>query len=446
MKKSEVLLIAGMAYGDECKGSVVDHIARKHGAHTIVRYNGGPNAGHNVVTDDGRHHTFAQFGSATFVPGVSTFISRWMVIDPLAFVNEERHLREVRVHDAFDRLFIDEKAAVVTPYHRAANKLREIHRSEGRHGSCGMGVGEAVLDYRTFGFECLLAGDLTDTDRIRRKLRFHRDEKRSQLGPILADVSKHEAARSELQVFEDEAVLDEIAERFHSFAKKTTIVNETYLRGLLACEGTTIFEGAQGVLLDQEYGFYPYVTRSDVTFRNAGHLLTDFFGKVTRIGVLRGNATRHGAGPFVTEDPEWTKRGLVGEHNGFGEWQQTFRVGHFDMVASRYALAALGGVDEIALTCLDALPERPYVCIGYDGVEKDPSLFEFVGSRAVGIRTRFPLRTTEQERITRALAKAKPHYIEVAGAQGLIDHIESESLPVTICSYGPAAKDKKERR
>ena len=88
-QKPLAILVAGLGFGDEGKGSIVDALVRKHGAHTVVRYNGGAQAAHNVVDLDGRHHTFSQFGSGTFVPGTRTFLSRFMVVNPLGMLIEE---------------------------------------------------------------------------------------------------------------------------------------------------------------------------------------------------------------------------------------------------------------------------------------------------------------------------------------------------------------------
>src|SRR5687768_17809496 len=124
----QAILLIDLAFGDCGKGAVVDFLTRRHHAHTVVRFNGGPQAGHNVVTPDGRHHTFAQFGSGTFAPGVRTLLSRFMLIEPYAMLNEAKHLAAVGVGDAMARLIIDRRSPVVTPAQQAANRLRETDR------------------------------------------------------------------------------------------------------------------------------------------------------------------------------------------------------------------------------------------------------------------------------------------------------------------------------
>src|SRR5437763_522887 len=131
LHKRQAILIADLGYGDAGKGATVDYLARLTAAHTVVRYNGGAQAAHNVVAPDGRHHTFAQFGSATFLPGVRTHLSRFMVLHPLAMVREAEHLGVLGITDALGRTTIDGDALVISPYQQAANRLRELARGAG---------------------------------------------------------------------------------------------------------------------------------------------------------------------------------------------------------------------------------------------------------------------------------------------------------------------------
>src|SRR5215831_1774195 len=146
------IIVVDLGYGDAGKGGIVDwlcHRAARVAAggpvHTVVRFNGGAQAAHNVVTPDGRHHTFAQFGSGTFTPGVRTHLSRFMLVDPLALAAEAGHLASAGIPDPLGGLTVDRAALLTTPYHRAANRAREVARvAAARHGSCGMGIGETA--------------------------------------------------------------------------------------------------------------------------------------------------------------------------------------------------------------------------------------------------------------------------------------------------------------
>src|SRR4051794_37158626 len=138
------IILSGLGYGDEGKGTWTDFLARTMPVHTVVRFNGGAQAGHNVVTPDGRHHTFAQFGSGTFVRGVNSHLSRFMLLNPIRLLQEADELRVLGVPDALARLSVDRRALLTTPFQVAANRLKELARGDARHGSCGMGIGETM--------------------------------------------------------------------------------------------------------------------------------------------------------------------------------------------------------------------------------------------------------------------------------------------------------------
>ncbi|MFL1382300.1 adenylosuccinate synthetase, partial [Nocardiopsis protaetiae] len=145
--------------------------------------------------------------------------------------------------------------------------------------------------------------------------------------------------------------VEDCVEAYLGFARSIRIVDETYLPGLLA-RTPVVFEGAQGVLLDEWHGFHPHTTWSTTTTANPLALLAEAGADARRIGVVRSYTTRHGAGPFPTEAPGLAAL-LPEAHNGTHPWQGAFRVGHLDLVAHRYALAATGGVDSLVVTHAD---------------------------------------------------------------------------------------------
>jgi len=418
---ANVILTVGLGYGDEGKGSVVDLLARLHGG-TVVRFCGGAQAAHNVVLEDGRHHTFAQFGSGTFVPGVRTHLSRHMLVNPLFVMSEEQHLQSVGVTDAYDRMTVERGALVTNPFQVAANRLREMFRNNGRHGSCGMGIGETGADFEKHGDSAIRISDLENIHVLRAKLHFSQTYKRRELAPIVAKLPSNEHVEREWSLLADESVVEKCIEHYIRFTQLVRLVDADYLNGVLQAPGTVIFEGAQGVLLDQSFGTFPYATRSNTTFENALDLLGDFDGDVLRLGVLRTYFTRHGAGPFVTEaeldHPE--------PHNCFGPWQQSFLLGHFDLPAVRYALEAIGGVDGIVLTHMDRLEGPQKVCTAYDIDWRQPTA-------PLG-----PERLRELAAASEALAKATPTYERV----DLLDEL-GKLAPIMATSHGPTATDKK---
>ena len=162
--------LLGLGFGDCGKGLFTDHLCGALQAHTVVRFNGGAQAGHNVVLADGRHHTFSQFGAGSFHAGVGTVLASPVVVHPTALRVEEAALRRMGVEDAFSRLLIDARCRVTTPFHQAAGRLREWVRGEGAHGSCGVGVGETVRHALASPDEALHYGDLLQPARALEKL------------------------------------------------------------------------------------------------------------------------------------------------------------------------------------------------------------------------------------------------------------------------------------
>lgn len=443
------VIVADLGYGDAGKGSIVDFLTRDLNAHTVIRYNGGPQAAHNVVTPDGRHHTFAQFGSGTFVPGVRTYLSRHMLVEPYALFNEEAHLRRLGMTDAFARLLLDREALVITPYQQAANRLRERARGANRHGSCGMGIGETQSDALQRPDDALHAGELADSARVLRKLYKLRDAKRAELDSLWPLLATLPAAQADLAVFDDAALPEIIVENYAALASRVQVVDERTLAALLGAAGTVVFEGAQGVLLDEDDGFAPYTTWSKTTFANAAALLDaqSYSGQVTRLGLLRTYFTRHGAGPFVTED-SGLKALMPEPHNALSEWQQAFRLGYFDVVAARYALEVAGPVDALALTHmdrLDALPEWP-VCHAYRYNGPPAALdawFDGSAEALTRIKPHRPVDLDHQAALAQHLFASTPRYQRLAH-EAVIPYLEATlGVPVALSSYGLTANDKR---
>lgn len=461
--EQRTFLITDLQYGDAGKGSLVDYLVRQHRAHTVVRYNGGSQAAHNVITPDGRHHTFAQFGSGLFVAGTRTHLSRYMLVDPLAMRAEAHHLESLGVRAIFERTTIDRDCPVITPYQQAINRLRELARGDARHGSCGMGVGETMADYLTHGSQVVFAGDLADVPVLRRKLRFLRDLKWAALEALREALPDTPPVREMIGIFDDPDFIPACCDVYADFATAVALVDHRHFARVMAQAGTVIFEGAQGVLLDEWHGFHPYTTWSTTTLKNADTLLKDvaYAGEITRYGLVRGYMTRHGAGPFVTEDAALT-RAIPDQHNGHNAWQRAFRIGHFDAVAIRYAAQVVGALDGLVVSNLDRMVGLPQWRIAthytYATAEADALADFFVRDDAGNLTdiqvAKLP-NLAHQAQLTQHLLRCTPQYADYLphetarltqrDLRGYLAVLaDTVGRRVCLISTGPTATDKRE--
>ena len=341
-----VLCIAGMAWGDEGKGACVDSAARLFSGEDvlIVRYNGGCQAAHAVV-DGKRSHVFSQFGAGMLASDkVRTHLSRFMLVEPFSMLNEGRALN-VLTPFVWGRTTVDARAPIITPFCKYLNQLRERSRGKNRHGSCGRGIGVTRELQIKFNDDerVLRAGDLRNEKLTIEKLNLQFktlieeiDELEKRLDGDVSSLHEHQRA------------ILEWATRYSVWPAK--IVDE-----MPKC-GRMIFEGAQGVMLDETHGTAPHNTWTNTTFENADTLLDEAgVDKYARyyIGCFRTYYTRHGAGPFPTEDASLDLPELHNDSEGF---QGAFRVGHFDFTLAKRAYQIVGGLDGIALSHLDYLP------------------------------------------------------------------------------------------
>jgi len=348
--KREAWAVVDLGFGDAGKGAITDGLVRRLGAGLVVRFNGGAQAGHNVVTPDGRHHTFSQFG-AGHLAGAATLLGPAFLLHPLGMAVEAEHLARVGP-DPWSRTWVDGQARLITPWQQAAGRAREVLRGAGAHGTCGVGVGECVADDLAHPDETLRAADLTNAPVLRRQLARQRDRKRAELFALGADVD----------LFDDAGLIDRVVAVWTDVARRMQVLSPDQVTARIAATEVVVFEGAQGVLLDETWGFHPHTTWSDTTFTHA-HALCD--RPLTRVGVTRAYGVRHGPGPFPTDGT----LAVPDEHNRDDGFQGRFRTGALDAILLRYAVDVCGGVDLVALTHLDRVP-APLGCERY---EADPT-------------------------------------------------------------------------
>ncbi len=445
---AKAFVVVDLGFGDAGKGTITDYLVRSRGASLVVRFNGGAQAGHNVVTGDGRHHTFSQFGSGTFVPGVRTHLAAQVVLHPSALLVEHRRLESIGVPDALDRLTIAPNARVTTPYHQALGRLREVARGEGRHGTCGVGVGETVRDALSHPGDVLRAADLwAGRDELVAKIA----RMRERLWPAArAELSKCDhvaAAGEELRIFEDQEILERWVDFIAPLSRRPGMLAGTVGRDLPR-GSTVVLEGAQGVLLDEHSGFHPHTTWSSCTTDDALAWLADqeISGPVHRMGVVRTYATRHGQGPLPSATRDLDH--LDEPHNADFGWQGRFHRGWPDPLFWRYALRANKGVDSLAVTHLDRVTRAGQwrVVSGYRGAGADTL------DPSGEIRPRAPNDFEARERLTADLLRARAELTDLPGHHGtppadrFVDWVEDAlHVPVSIASHGPTAGDKSVR-
>ena len=457
MSDTTVYLLADLGFGDQGKGTTVDALARKTSAHTIVRFNGGPQAGHGVTTPDGRHHIFAQFGSAMFIPTVNTFLSRFMLIDPWRMLVEAKCLAKLGVVNVLGRTSISESALVITPFHAAANRLRELARGNERHGSCGLGIGETMKDSLEQSDEFVSrAADFKPSffraDLVT-KLKCTQHFKREQLWQegVITQCWHIPQAKADIDLLLNNHVAFTLVDDLAKFFERVCIVPDDTLGEILSRPGTVIFEPSQGVLLDEWRGFHPYTTFSTCTLENADTLLKEqkFNGRIHRLGIIRAYGTRHGPGPFPTQDTGLTAR-LPDPPSARNEWQGQFRVGWFDCVLTRYAMTCCGELDSLVVTCLDRLRNEPdwNVCTEYlhEGKRENNLLLGPVHD--LDYQTRLGQYLLK---VTPVLSSTSKRSLPTSRAPFFEDRVEafcsfiSQQLdcPISLLSLGPTAVDKR---
>lgn len=354
MKRAKVIIGAG--YGDEGKGLLTDFHAAAAGPDAlVVRFNGGAQAGHTVVAPDGRRHVFSHVGSGAFA-GVPTFLSRFFVANPMLFQREVAALAAVGV---MPTVIVDRRAPITTPWDMLVNQAIETARGTARHGSCGIGFGETIernLDARF----ALTMADLATRDRLTATLdgirRVYLPGRLARLG-----LSASWAGLRDIALSED--LFENYLRDIEAFGAGVAVDDG----GAVARARTVIFEGAQGLLLDQDRGAFPHVTRSNTGLRNVLALAGEAgIAALDVTYVTRAYVTRHGAGPLPHElagPPDGLVRDTTNVANA---WQGSLRYAWLDLDALRQAIAAdlsdapasIRVASHLAITCLDQLGGR----------------------------------------------------------------------------------------
>lgn len=356
-------IVVGLQFGDEGKGTITDALSRRFRSNLTVRYSGSAQAAHHVHGADGRKHCFSQFGSGTFA-GARTLLSGAMTINPVTLLNEADHLRRGSgIDDIMQSINVDARLMVITPFHRIMNHARETWRGAAKHGSCGAGVGEQKAHHLKAPWQTIYAGELEQREVVIAKLEMQRAWFRNEIASLnTSDGLMLDGYIGKLA----EVDAPETAEFFYCIHPCVT----SNAASMIAEAFHPVFEGSQGVLLDELYGFFPYTTWSDTTPRHAYRMLTEagWANRIHTTGVARTYLTRHGAGPMPTESIE--AGALINDDdNQFGQWQGHLRAGWMDTGLLRYAVdccRTTGGIDSMSITHADKLQLLEWHGIGLD--------------------------------------------------------------------------------
>ena len=352
--------IVGTQWGDEGKGKIVDWLSSK--ADYVARFQGGNNAGHTIKVDDNVYKL--NLLPSGIIRNKKCLIGNGVVLDPWALINEIRNLRNQKIQIDKDNLFIAENVCLILPIHKLIDEINELSLGNNLIGTTKKGIGPAYED--KVGRRAIRLCDLSDHDNLKNKIKslynFHE--------PRLSKFKKSldfEKTCEELVKISNEII--------NFSAPVWKIINDAGKENKFI-----LFEGAQGSLLDIDFGTYPYVTSSNTSagqiFSGTGFGIKDNHNV---LGITKAYTTRVGSGPFVTElDNE------IGDH--FVEKGQEFgtvtkrkrRCGWFDTVLVGQSIA-INGITDVVLTKLDVLDELEeiQVCVGYETKHKKYNYLPF---------------------------------------------------------------------
>lgn len=393
------VVLIGAQWGDEGKGKVTDFLAEK--ADLVVRYQGGNNAGHTVVVGD-EEFKLHLIPSGILYPEKTCIIGNGVVVDPAVLLQELEYLAARGVKT--DNLRISERAHLIMPYHKKLDEVMEESKGAAKIGTTKRGIGPAYMDKAArIGIRFI---DLLDKEDFASMLERNLEEKNTLFKKVY-----------ETEGFEMEAVMNEYlgyAERLRKYVADTSII----IHDALKAGKNVLFEGAQGTLLDQDHGTYPFVTSSHpiagAACIGAGLGPTEI-NKV--LGIVKAYTTRVGSGPFPTELNDQVGGHFRDVGHEFGTTTgRARRCGWFDAVITRYAVR-VSGLTSIAVTKLDVLTglETVKICTGYR-----------IGDKIIND---FPASL-------KVLSQCEPVYEEMSGwTEDISSARKIEELPVAARNY-----------
>lgn len=321
--------VIGANFGDEGKGVLTDYLCATQGAGVVVRFNGGAQASHTVVTPDGLRHVFSHFGSGTLW-GVPTFLSQFYACNPIIFFDEGKLLGELGIRP---RVFAHPGCLVTTFADMMINQQMEMDRGDKRHGSVGLGVNETIMRSGLPNLKITMA-DLWNRVPLEKTLR-----------EICGKYAQFRCGKT----------IEKPDEMIAAFLHKCDMFAEAVNPAGIGDCREPVFEGAQGLLLDQNNKvFFPHVTRSNTGMQNVRVLCQQAgIDEIDAYYVSRTYLTRHGAGPIPGEDPNLS---YFDDTNTEHEFQGKLRFAPLDPIGLHERCAAdSGGIYKLVLTHCDQI-------------------------------------------------------------------------------------------
>lgn len=404
MRKADILL--GLQWGDEGKGKMVDVLTPKYDV--VARFQGGPNAGHTLEFN-GQKYVLRSIPSGIFQGGKTNLIGNGVVLDPVLFRKEVEEL-SASGHNVQEHLLISKKAHLILPTHRLLDQANEAAKGKEKIGTTGKGIGPTYTD--KISRNGLRVGDILEG--FEAKYQQARDRHIEMIdGLNVSAVAKGGTAVSMEGL---EALEKEWMEAIAFLRGFQLVDSEHFVNKALMADKSILCEGAQGSLLDIDFGSYPFVTSSNTVSAGACTGLGIAPSKVGEVyGIFKAYCTRVGAGPFPTElfDETGAKIRAIGHEYGAVTGRER-RCGWIDLVALRYTIM-LNGVTQLLMMKSDVLDTFPVIkaCTAY---------------RVNGVETRdFPFSIDEN---------VEPVYEEFPGWQTDLTHCtKEEELPEAFINY-----------
>lgn len=411
--KVDVLL--GLQWGDEGKGKVVDVLTPNYDV--VTRFQGGPNAGHTLEFE-GQKYVLRSIPSGIFQGGKINVIGNGVVLDPALFKKEVEEL-EKSGHDLTKRLFISKKAHLILPTHRLLDAAYESAKGAGKIGTTGKGIGPTYTD--KISRNGLRVGDLLHNF----------EEKYAKAVARHKDILSHYDFQYDLEPIEKEWLAGVEKLKEYQF-----IDSEYVLNGLLEEGKSILAEGAQGTLLDVDFGSYPFVTSSNTICAGACTGMGVAPGKIGDVyGIFKAYCTRVGAGPFPTELFDETGKIIrdLGHEYGAVTGRER-RCGWIDLVALRYSVM-INGVTQLIMMKSDVLDgfETIKACVAYriDGEETDQFPFDIKEDEIEPVYHEF-----DGWKVDMTSMKSENEFPEEFNAY--LDFLEDYlGVPIKIVSVGP---------